>query len=248
MNNSLFIELKKYSVLFFLSMSLAAYGQKFERGIELHTFVPKGEWMVGNSISYSEYNAKNYKFLVVDGFDADGYSFKISPVVAYAVKDNLALGGRFSYVRSFNKIDRLSVSLDDETSFSLEDIYSLTHSYSGCAIMRNYISLGSSQRFALFNEIQLKLGGSQTKLVNGKGNDLVGTYETSMDIGIGLAPGMVAFVNNYTAVELSVGVLGFNYSKTRQKTNQVYIGEHASGSASFRINLFSISLGIAFYL
>ena len=59
---------------------------------------------------------------------------------------------------------------------------------------------------------------------------------------------MVAFINNYTAVEVSVGVLGFDFSKTRQTTNQVYVGERSLNSAKFRINLFAIGLGIAFYL
>lgn len=229
-------------------MGISARAEDFNRGIELYTFVPKGEWIVGSSVSYSEFNGKNYKFLVIDGFDSDGYTFKVSPVVAYALRDNFALGARFSYARGLSKVDHLSLSLDEDTSFSLDDIYSLRHSYSGIAIMRNYISLGTSQRFALYNELQLKLGGSQAKLINGRGENLVGTYESTRDIGIGLSPGLVAFVNNYTAVELSVGVLGFEYSKTKQKTNQVYVGERSSGSASFRINIFTISLGIAFYL
>lgn len=41
-------------------------------------------------------------------------------------------------------------------------------------------------------------------------------------MSIGAAPGIVAFINNYTAVEVSIGVLGLNFSKTKQTTNQVY--------------------------
>lgn len=63
-----------------------------------------------------------------------------------------------------------------------------------------------------------------------------------------LMPVVVAFINNYTAVEVSIGVLGLNFSKTKQTTNQVYQGEHSSSSANFKINLFSIGLGLAFYL
>ena len=59
---------------------------------------------------------------------------------------------------------------------------------------------------------------------------------------------MVAFINNYTAVEVSVGVMGFNFSRTRQVTDQVYVGERSMSSANFRINIFSIGMGITFYL
>lgn len=52
----------------------------------------------------------------------------------------------------------------------------MKNSYSGIAVLRNYINLGTSKRFALFNEVQLELGGSVSKVVNGKGDDLTGVY------------------------------------------------------------------------
>ena len=32
---------------------------QFVRKIEQRTFVPKGQWILGNTISYSEYSGKN---------------------------------------------------------------------------------------------------------------------------------------------------------------------------------------------
>ena len=145
-------------------------------------------------------------------------------------------------------MDETQLNLDDETSFDINNIYQLKHSYSAMAIFRNYIPLGDSKRFAVFSETQLEVGGSQSKVSNGKGEALTGTYSKSTDLGFGVSPGMVAFINNYTAVEVSIGVLGVNLSKTRQVTNQVETGEQSSTSANFKINIFSIGLGIAFYL
>lgn len=234
-------------ILFGISV-LSVYAGDFDRGIKQHTFVPKGQWIVGSSISYSQYDDKNYKFLVIDGFDASGYSFKISPVLCYAFKDNLAAGGRAMYQRTLAKIDRLDIGINDDMNINTKDIYKLSHSYSGMAILRYYISLGSSARFGLFNEAQLSIGGSQSKYVNGKGESVSGTFSSSTDLQFGMAPGLVAFVNNYTTVEVSIGVLGLNYSKTRQTTDQIYNGDYSSSSANFKINLFSIGLGIALYL
>jgi hypothetical protein len=92
------------------------------------------------------------------------------------------------------------------------------------------------------------LGGSVSKVVNGKGDDLTGVYQTSLDASVGLSPGLVAFINNYTAVEVSIGVLGLNVSRTHQVTDRIYESNRSSMSANFKINLFSIGLGIAFYL
>ena len=155
----------------------------------------------------------NYDFLVVEKINSDGYSFKLSPMFAYALKDNMALGGRFKYGRTLVRMDETQLNLDDENQFDINNVYQLKHSYSAMAIFRNYIPLGDSKRFAIFSETQLEFGGSQSKVANGKGEALTGTYSKSTDLAFGVAPGMVAFINNYTAVEVSIGVLGVNLSK-----------------------------------
>ena len=209
-------------------IAFGGYAQGGQKKLPPKVFVPKGQWIAGSSVSYSEHTE--------------------SPMFAYALKDNMALGGRFKYGRTLVRMDETQLNLDDETSFDINNIYQLKHSYSAMAIFRNYIPLGDSKRFAVFSETQLEVGGSQSKVSNGKGEALTGTYSKSTDLGFGVSPGMVAFINNYTAVEVSIGVLGVNLSKTRQVTNQVETGEQSSTSANFKINIFSIGLGIAFYL
>jgi hypothetical protein len=133
-------------------------------------------------------------------------------------------------------------------NLGISDYYSLKHTSTGSLIYRNYITLGQSKRFALFNEMQLTYGYGQAKLVDSSGAAVTGTYETTHDIAIGCSPGLVAFINNSTAVEVNVGVLGFNYSQTKQVTDQVYVGYRKASQMNFKINIFSIALGIAFYL
>lgn len=224
------------------------YAQGELKKIPKGVFVPKGQWIAGSSVSYSEHTEENYDFLIVEKINADGYTFKVSPLVSYAIKDNMAIGTRVNYGRSLTRMDETKLNLDDENSFDISNIYELKHSYSVMAILRNYIPLGSSKRFALFSETQLEIGGGNSKVANGRGESLTGTYSTSKNISFGVAPGMVAFINNYTAIEVNVGVLGVGLSKKEQVTNQVERGDQSSTSANFRINLFSIGLGIAFYL
>lgn len=235
-------------IICLLCTALGGYAQDTQKKLPPRVFVPKGQWIVGSSVSYSEHTENNYDFLVVEKINSDGYSFKLSPMFAYALKDNMALGGRFKYGRTLVRMDETQLNLDDENQFDINNVYQLKHSYSAMAIFRNYIPLGDSKRFAIFSETQLEFGGSQSKVANGKGEALTGTYSKSTDLAFGVAPGMVAFINNYTAVEVSIGVLGVNLSKKRQVTNQVETGEQSSTSANFKINIFSIGLGIAFYL
>lgn len=237
------------SLIAILAVGFKANGQEpFKRGLEQHAFIPKGQWITGVSVSYSQSNQDNYQFLIIEGINADSYTFKVSPMVMFCFKDNLAAGGRLAYQRSLIRIDNADVVIDSETNYSIEGLYSLSHSYYGMGALRTYISLGNNKRFGLFNELQLQIGGGQSKLCNGRGDDLTGTYSRSFDLNVGLAPGMVMFLNNYSAIEVNVGVLGFNYSHTRSVTDQIYVATRNHQMANFKVNLFSITFGVAFYL
>lgn len=77
---------------------------------------------------------------------------------------------------------------------------------------------------------------------------MTGAYERNFQFGLGIAPGMVVFLSNYSALEVNVGVLGFSMTDTKSISDQIYVARRKSRSANFRINLFSITFGVAFYL
>ena len=220
----------------------------FEREIEQISFVPRGQWITGVSVSYSQSSQDNYQFLVFESLNGDTYTFKVSPMVMYAFKDNLAAGGRFAYTRQRTRLDNASVVLDSETSYDVEHLYSISHNYYGMAAFRNYMSLGSGTRFGLFNEVQVEVGGGQSKIEKGSGVDFTGTFEKTVSLNVGLAPGLVMFLNNYSAIEVNVGVLGFNYTHAHSVTDRIYVADRNIKSANFRVNLFSITFGCTFYI
>lgn len=232
-----------------LAAALASAAQEtFNRGLEQISFIPRGQWITGVNVSYTQSDFDNYKFFIIENLGGDTYSFKLSPMLMYAFRDNLAAGGRVAYSRSRTRLNSANVIIDSETSYEPGQLYSISQSYSGTASFRNYISLGSSMRFGFFNEVQLQLGGGQSKIVNGEGDDLTGTYARNFSLDIGLTPGVIMFLNNYSAIEVSIGVLGFGYDHTHAITDQVYIADMKTKVANFKINLFSISFGAVFYL
>lgn len=231
------------------AFALGTHAQEhFKRELEQISFVPKGQWIGGVSVSYSQSDFENYQFLIVENLNGDTYTFKVSPMVMFCFKDNLAAGGRLSYSRSRTRLDGASLVLGADTSYDVDNLYSISHNYHGTAMFRNYISLGKSMRFGFFNEVDLSLGGGQSKLVNGTGDELTGTYERNFNLNIGLTPGVIMFLSNYSALEVSIGVLGFNYTHTHSISDQIYHAERNRKSANFRINLFSVQFGVAFYI
>ena len=94
-------------------IAFGGYAQGGQKKLPPKVFVPKGQWIAGSSVSYSEHTENNYDFLVVEKINSDGYSFKLSPMFAYALKDNMALGGRFKYGRTLVRMDRILGRSDD---------------------------------------------------------------------------------------------------------------------------------------
>lgn len=241
------------NIIVLLSLTIltvnVGWGQEvFQRKLEQIAFVPEGQWITGVSVSYSQSNQDKYQFLIIENITGDTYTFKVSPMVMFVFKDNLAAGGRMSYSRQRTRLDAADIVLDSETGYNIDNLYSISHNFSGMLAFRNYISLGHSTRFGLFNEVQLQFGGGQAKLCSGLGRNLTGTYERTFNMSLGLAPGLAVFLNNYSALEVNVGVLGFNYTQAKSTTDQIYVAHRDTKSANFKINLFSITFGVAFYL
>lgn len=226
----------------------ASAQESFKRGLEHITFIPKGQWITGVSVNYTQSNQKDYQFLIVENLNGDAYTFKVSPMLMFAFKDNLAAGGKFSYERTMANLDRGDIVIDSETDYNIDNLRQVSSNYFATAAMRYYISLGTSTRFGLFNEMQLKLGGGESKIINGSGDDITGTFEKNFQASIGLSPGFVMFLSNYSAIEVNVGVLGFGYTHTKATTDHIYESNRKSRHANFKVNLFSISFGVALYL
>ena len=89
---------------------------------------------------------------------------------------------------------------------------------------------------------------ARSSVFSGSGAEYDGSYQTVQNMQIGFAPGMTAFITDWSAVEVSVGVMGFDFKWIDQETNKVEEGRQRVSSGNFKINLFSINIGMTFYL
>lgn len=220
----------------------------YDRGIELKTFIPKGQWMVGATFSYNEHVDDNFEFMsILQDITSDGYTFKVTPLVSYFVKDNISIGARFAYGRSITNLGSLSLELGDDLSFSVDNFKSVSNTYTGALFARMYLNLGESKRFGLFSEGRVAYGYSESNSSSGTGADLSGVYQLKHNLNIGFSPGITCFMDNHVAVEASVNVAGLNFNWYDQTKDQVDKGSRHSSSASFKINLLSVDIGIVFF-
>ena len=222
--------------------------KRIDRGVQEKVFIPKGQWMAGGSVSYSEHEENNLNFLVLKDVEGKGYNFKVSPYVGYFFADNMAAGFRFAYNRTYLDMPNLQLNLGDDLNISLEDLYYLQHRYDVSGFLRTYMPIGNSKIFGLFNELRLSYGYSTGKNSTGSDTEYDGTFEKAHHLQIGIAPGLTAFVTNWAAVEVSMDIMGFDFKWQDQKTNQIETGKRRTSSGNFKIDLFSINIGMTFYL
>ena len=229
--------------------------QRIDREIQKHVFIPKGQWMFGGTVSYSEHDEDNLNFTVLKNIEGLGYDFKVSPYVGYFFANNMSAGVRFAYNRTYLDLENFDLNLGEDFNINLEDVYYLEHKYEVSGFFRSYMPIGKSKIFGLlskifglFNELRLTYGYAQGKNSTGSGVTYDGTYQTSHNLEIGFAPGITAFVTDFAAAEVSMGIMGFDFKWQDQKTNQVETGKRRTSSGNFKINLFSINIGMTFYL
>ncbi|MCC8154692.1 MAG: outer membrane beta-barrel protein [Tannerellaceae bacterium] len=227
--------------------SAQAQRKKIDRGIEQHTFIPKGLWLVGGSFSYTEMSANDFKFLVLHDINAKAYTFSVGSSACYFFRDNVGVGGRFSYARDFADIGDLNINLNEDLTFSINDASLIQHMYYGTGFIRTYMSIGNSKIFGLFSEARVTFGAGQGKTSSGSAETLDQIYQNIKRLQVGFSPGLVAFVTDNAAVEASVGVMGFDSRWINQDHNKVEQGTFRSTSAKFKIDLFSINLGMSYY-
>ena len=209
--------------------------EKFDRGLDHRdapVFMPKGQLMFGGTVSYRDYSFYDYTFLILDDMNINAYTLSVTPSIYYSFAKNMAVGVKFSYKRTLGRVDQTDISLSDDLSFGISDFYTLQHTYYGSVSYRYYIPIGKSRVFGIFSDISLNFGAGQGKSLNGRGDNLTGVYQNILDIGIDVIP----------------GILGLEWKRISQTTNQVYEGSYETSKANFKLNLLSINIGVNFVL
>lgn len=232
--------------------------EPFDRGIDRgkSVFIPQGSIGAGVSFSYNNYSIGNatddagYQMLfsLLQDMHGNMLSFGVAPYISYFFRDNLSVGVRFDYDRSSLGLGNANISLGDALSLSLNDFNYLKQSYTASVTLRNYMPFANSKRFAMFTEVRATGGYAQSETYKMDEGDKFGTYQDIYQFELGLVPGITAFVTNEVAVEVSIGLLGFNYQKVNQVTNRVEYSQMENSGANFKINLFSIGFGMSFYI
>lgn len=224
------------------------YG-RYDRGLKNYLYIPKGEWAVGLTASFGEFDADDVQILsVLNDLDFNGNIYSIKPSASYFFRNNQSIGVKFNYTQATADLANLAVDVDDDLNFTLRDVSYKYQTYSAAIFYRNYIGLGMDKRFALFNEVALNVGGGESQFKRYYNNELRDTRTDIFEASLNFCPGVSMFIMEKVSVNVSFGVLGLYLRNEKQKTNNIDEGSRFSSGANFKFNLFNINFGIGVHI
>lgn len=221
--------------------------ERVPRNMLKQTFIPKGQWLVGATINFSEWDTDNYNLTVLKDVDIEGHTFSGSPYFGYFVTKNLAIGGRYNYTRNYFYLGYLYMNLGS-IEIDLKDVYYLGHTHTIDFFVRPYIPLSKSNTYGAFVDIRAGYSHGTSKSSTGRDEQYDGSFTKANTIQLNVCPGASVFATDFLAVEANIGIMGLKYRWVDQKTNQVETGRVRSGGANFRFNFLSVNIGLTFYL
>ncbi|MBE6231493.1 MAG: hypothetical protein IJN02_06835 [Bacteroidales bacterium] len=234
--------------------------EPFDRGIGKSTsvFVPKGTVAAGVNFSYRTFELGqnvddpgfSMLFNLVNGLKGSLYTFGLAPHLSYFVADNLSIGARFDYDRTSADIGNAALSISEDMGFGIADYHMLKNTFSGSLTMRYYMAIANSKRFAIFAEARATGAYGESKTWNVQDSEKFGTYQVIRQGALAIVPGISIFAQDNVAVEVAIGILGINYSRTDQQVHTPVKIEESymqNSGANFKINPLSIEIGTSFY-
>ncbi len=224
------------------------YG-RYDRGLFNYLFIPKGQWSFGLMASYGEFNTDDIQILgMIKDLDIKLKAYSIQPSISYFFSHNQSMGLKFNYVRMTGDLPSVSVDFGDDLDFSLKDVSYYQQSFSTSLTYRNYIGLGSTRRFAVFNEVDLAFGSGSSRFRRYYGGNMKDTRTNFVTASLNFSPGVCVFIMDYISFNVSFGVFGLNVRNERQWTDGKEEGSRFTSGANFRFNIFNINFGMAVYI
>ena len=231
---------------------------RFDRGLFNYLFIPKRQWAFGLTASYGEFDASDVEMLqFLSDLNFSGKQYSIKPAVSYFFRNNQSIGLKFDYTRQEADVDHFALNAGDDLSFDISDVSYSSSSFAVGVFYRNYVGLGRSKRFAVFNEVTLSFGGGSSRFKRPYNSIMHDTHTDITQASLNFSPGVCVFIVDNLSFNVSFGVFGLHMRHDKQVTDihntdgsieRVDEGSRFSSGANFRFNLFNINFGIGVHI
>lgn len=222
--------------------------QRIDRKTEGHSFVYKGEVMLGLTASYGTLTSDETELMLVfDEIDADGSMFTVNPFIGYFYRDNRCLGIRAGYRRIDGTLGNVTFDLGEKNDISMSfgDVDLMSSNLTFGLFHRSYVGLDPNGRFGLFGEIELSLGTGNSTFAYRSGDEIKTTRSENFSAKLSFNPGAAVYIFPNVCGTLSFGLGGVQYGSVRQKdADGNHIGSRTTSKMRFKLNIADIRIGV----
>ena len=227
--------------------------RRIDRQIDRNKFVFKGEVMLGLTASHGRLNVEDSDLmLLLDNIDLGLNSTTVKPFLAYAYRDNRAVGMRFGYEYLRGDLGNVALNLGSaaDISFALGGVGLKSENYAWSIFHRNYIGLVRRGIIGaiLESEVLVKTGSTSIFTTDAEG---LPTSSTSRNFAakINFNPGLAVYVFPEVCVTVTVGIGGLYYNNVRimDEADRV-VGRRDRTGLQFKFNIADIQIGVVAHL
>ncbi len=251
------MKLYKFIVVFLMLFAHVSWSQTNEKQTD-STFTPyelltsyynnnfkpfkKKSIYIGLSLSLEDRRLENTDILVETILDGDRTQFDIDFKGGYFIGDYAMVGMFVNYFQ--NKFTGLVIK-NGETIQS----NSITRGFAITPTFRSVVPLTANERLSFFTDLGLTFGGSSSVTNDVKNIDEIDkSYAENFNFRAGISPGVIFFALENFALEIQLDVLGYELNTSRKTTNGGDESKTTRQNVDFNIDLFSLKLGLSYYL
>ena len=198
-------------------------------------------WHTNLIFNFSKKDQTNLETILVDIVERGRYDIGVGLSAGYFFKNYMSTGLNVVYNRSYSDLFYLNEG-DTVNTKNVSQEFLIT------PFLRNYIPLGHTDRFSIFNETRLSFGyGESVSRTIYTIDSQDKTYGESYMARIGIKPGVNAFIVDNFSFEVAIDLIGFSMEYMSTEKNEELPGEVTNFDFDFKVDLLSTSFGVAYY-
>ena len=227
--------------------------QRVDRHVDRNKFVYKGEVMLGLTASYGNVKAEDSDLMLLfNDIDVGLRSTTVRPFIAYAYRDNRAVGMRIGYQYMNGQLGNIDLNLglvaDGIEDMNISDLGLRNETYSWSIFHRNYLGLDRRGIVGVILESELLVKTGTTRFNSG-GEDVSLSLSRNFAAQLNLNPGIGVYIFPQVCVTATVGIGGLRYNNIRQLNSAgEVVGRRDHSSLSFKVNIVNIQIGVVAHL
>ena len=227
--------------------------QRVDRHVDRNKFVYKGEVMLGLTASYGNVKAEDSDLMLLfNDIDVGLRSTTVRPFIAYAYRDNRAVGMRFGYQYMNGQLGNIDLNLDlvadGIENMNIANLGLRNETYSWSIFHRNYLGLDRRGIVGVILESELLVKTGTTRFNSG-GESVNSSLSRNFAAQLNLNPGIGVYIFPQVCVTATVGIGGLRYNNIRQLNSAgEVVGRRDHSSLSFKVNIVNIQIGVVAHL